>query len=83
MTVNSLTETLIKHLPNHTTRTGIDEENPLRLNVSKISYELGITDKAIYKWLSIGFVPAGKIKKLIEIEGSTLTYEALSAHISN
>lgn len=49
------------------------------LDVASIAYALKISDKAIYAWFNRSLLPAAKMKKLIELPGSTLTYESLSA----
>ena len=47
------------------------------LDVSKIAEDIGISDKAIYRWFNDDYIPGGRVYTLINLKGSKLTAEML------
>lgn len=65
---------LLQNLPKY-------KKTRFTFNVKALANDLGISDKAIYIWFEKDKVPPSQFKKLLEIEGSTLTTEQLVSQI--
>lgn len=63
-------------LPEHRSHT-----NEGVLDCRKLGDDLGISDKAIYRWFDRQSVPPKKVKALMALPGSTLTMDALLAFV--
>ncbi|MFC3724467.1 hypothetical protein [Neoaquamicrobium sediminum] len=63
-------------LPAHRSQT-----NEGVLDCRKLGDDLGISDKAIYRWFDRQSVPPKKVKPLMGLPGSTLTMDALLAFV--
>lgn len=68
----------LKNLPSHQS-----EHFPNVLNCNKLGNDLGISDKAIYRWFDNEYVPGRRVRALINLEGSTLTAEKLLPFLSH
>ncbi|HEU02595.1 hypothetical protein LCGC14_0187730 [marine sediment metagenome] len=69
---SKLYKLFFSHLPNHHS-----EKNSQVLDCVKIGEDIGITNKAVYKWFVDDIVPGRRVKELIDLDGSTLTAEML------
>lgn len=61
---------LTEHLPNHRKKDG-------SLCFRQIGLSLDISRQAVGQWAANGFIPPQRVKSLVELNGSTLTREAL------
>lgn len=72
----ALYKTLYDGLPEHRS-----QSNEGVLDCRKLGADLGISDKAIYRWFDRHSVPPKQVRPLIALPGSTLDLEDLLAFV--
>jgi hypothetical protein len=61
---------LTKHLPKHRKKDGT-------VSLRKVALGIGISKQAVSQWPIRGTIPSRRVKKLINLPGSTLTRDLL------
>lgn len=71
-------------LPNHR------KELPLKtgevwkgLDLTKISKEINVSKQKISAWLKNNGVPGGRVKPLMDLQGSTISYQEIGPYINS
>lgn len=52
------------------------------LDIEKIGNDIGVSPQKVSLWMKRNSMPGQRIKAMIELEGSTLTYEVLGPYIN-